>query len=118
MLEEVFATKKEIFISSKIDPNKTKFKKMKNIQWLYCIPKYPCKIEEFDFKNMKKFDGFSNHCPHIAAPITAAFSGARIIEIHITSSKIKNFIDNPVSFDYNELKQMVSIIREIEKTNR
>ena len=42
----------------------------------------------------------------------------KIIEVHVTSDKKKNFIDNPVSFDFIELKEMVSQIRNCEKIMR
>ena len=54
----------------------------------------------------------------VQAPIAAVMSGANIIEVHITSDKKQNFIDNPVSFDYNELKNMVNQIRNYEKIKK
>ena len=72
-------------------------------------------MEEIEFEKLKKFDGFSNHCPDMKAPIKAAKLGSRIIEIHITSSKSRNFLDNNVSFDYNELSTLAKEIRLIEK---
>ena len=50
--------------------------------------------------------------------ISAAILGAKIIEIHVTSNKIKKFIDNNVSLDFQELKETINQIRlseEIEK---
>ena len=75
-----------------------------NIKWLYCVPKYPCELEDLDFKNLKDFDGFSNHCPKIIAPVSAAiFQDIQIIEIHVTLDKSKDFVDNNVSFDFRNL---------------
>jgi sialic acid synthase SpsE len=48
------------------------------------------------------------------APLTAAILGAEIIEVHITSDKTKNFFDNNVSFDYNELEYLLKLIRVSE----
>ena len=67
---------------------------------------------------MNDFNGYSNHCPNILAPVVAVILGAKIIEVHVTSDKKKNFIDNPVSFDFIELKEMVSQIRNCEKIMR
>ena len=72
-------------------------------------------MEEIEFEKLKKFDGFSNHCPQIDAPIDAAKNGAKIIEVHITSNKKDDFIDNNVSFDYNQLSELVLQIRNFEK---
>ena len=44
------------------------------------------------------------------APLNAAILGADIIEIHITIDKKHNFVDNNVSFDPDELKQLTSYI--------
>ena len=88
------------------------------IKWLYCVPKYPCSLEELDFSELDKFDGFSNHCPQLMAPLSAAILGTEIIEIHITSDKTKKFIDNNVSFDYNELTEVIRLIRLSEKIKR
>ena len=85
------------------------------IKWLYCEPKYPCTFEGINFKELDDFDGFSNHTPHFLAPLMANILGAEIIEIHITSDKNKDFIDNNVSFDYNEAINLVSLINSSEK---
>ena len=115
LFESVLETGKPIMISSKENPKNSKFCNHPQIQWLYCIPKYPCDYTEIDFKKMKFFDGYSNHCPSISAPIDAVKNGAKIIEVHITSDKTKEFIDNNVSFDFNELTQLVEEIRILEK---
>ena len=115
LLDKIFDSKKEIIASSERIPPKLEQYDGSKLNWLYCIPKYPCKLEDLNFSNLKNFDGYSNHCPNIIAPTTAAILGAKIIEIHITSDKSQNFIDNNVSFDYNELKIMVSYIRDCEK---
>jgi len=66
---------------------------------------------------LSDFDGYSNHCPDIIAPLTSATLGAKIIEVHITPDKSKSFVDNPVSFDYQELTSLVDNLRKIEKIN-
>ena len=115
LVEKVLGTGKEIIISSQQSLENSKFYNHPKIKWLYCVPKYPCSLEDLDFSELGKFDGFSNHCPQIIAPLSAAILGAEIIEMHITSSKTKNFVDNNVSFDYDELKEVVRLIRLSEK---
>ena len=75
------------------------------------IEKQQYSKEDLDFTAIKDFDGYSNHCPHFLAPLTAVSLGAKIIEVHITSDKSKDFIDNSVSFDYKELNELVGLIR-------
>lgn len=118
LVEKVLGTGKEIIISSQHSLENSKFYKHPKIKWLYCVPKYPCSLEDLDFSELGKFDGFSNHCPQIVAPLSAAILGAEIIEMHITSSKTKNFVDNNVSFDYDELEEIVRLIRLSEKIKR
>ena len=114
LLEKIFLTKKDVIISSQSIPPKSS--KIKKINWLYCIPNYPCMLSEINFKNLNFFNGYSNHCQSIMAPITAAALGAEIIEIHITSNKkSKKFIDNNVSFDYSELNNIIKSIKEINQ---
>lgn len=118
LLKKVFQTKKDVIISSEHTPKKIEFEHEQSIKWLYCVPKYPCKIEEVDFKSLKNFDGYSNHCVDISVPLTSAILGAEIIEVHVTSDKSKDFIDNNVSFDYNQLDTLVSLIRSSERIRK
>jgi len=115
LFEKIIATNKEVIVSSQTSPLNSKFYEHEQIKWLYVVPKYPCKIEDVDFTRIKEFDGYSNHCPHILVPLAATILGSNIIEIHITSDKNGNFLDNPVSFDFNELKNLVELIRQAEK---
>jgi len=111
LLEKLFDTDKEIIISSQRSPRESKYYKHPKIRWLYVVPKYPCEFSDLNFEDFDEFDGYSNHCPEIKAPLAAANLGANIIEIHFTSDKSKNFIDNNVSFDYDELFELVNLIR-------
>jgi len=111
LLEKLFDTEKEIIISSQISPLESKYSKNQKIRWLYVVSKYPCEFSDLNFEFFSNFDGYSNHCPEIKAPLTAANLGAKIIEIHFTSDKSKNFIDNNVSFDYDEIQKLVNLIR-------
>ena len=115
LIETILNSSKEIIISSQQNPKDSKYYDDPKINWLYCVPKYPCSLSDLDFGDLKDFDGYSNHCPDIVAPIRAASLGAEIVEVHITSNRDRNFLDNPVSFDYSELFQLVKQIRNIKK---
>jgi len=118
LIDRIFKTNKEVMVSSQNSPRHCKYFNFPNIRWLYCVPKYPCQITEIDFSNLKDFHGFSNHSPQIVVPLMAIMLGAKIIEVHITSDKSKEFIDNNVSFDYAELEEMIRLIRLSEKIKR
>ena len=111
LLEEILKTGKEVFVSTRTFPANCPYLRNPQIKWLYCIPKYPCTLKEIDFGCIPKFDGYSNHCNDISAPIMAAKKGARIIEVHITQNKNEGFIDNNVSFDLTELYKIAKEIR-------
>ena len=102
LIERVLDTGKEVFVSSNRSPKHSKFYTNKKIKWLYCVPKYPCSINDLDFSCIDDFQGYSNHCNDISAVIEAASCGTEIIEIHVTADKSKNYIDNPVSFNFEE----------------
>ena len=114
LTEAVINTDKEVFVSSEKSPEFCKYYHNSNIKWLYCVPKYPCSLDEINFKEISNFHGYSNHCTDAIASVTAAILGAKIIEVHITSDKSKHFVDNDVSFDYKELENLVGLIRMME----
>ena len=118
LIESILETGKEVYVSSAESPRGTKYFKNDQIKWLYCIPKYPTNINDIDFSNLKEFYGYSNHCPEIVVPIAATILGAKLIEIHITSDKRKNYFDNNVSFDYLELFQLVKFLHQVEKIKK
>ena len=111
LINRIIKTKKDFFVSVEKNPNKLTLFKNENVKWLYCVSKYPCEFSDLDFSNISDFNGFSNHCPHFLAPLTAVILGAQNIEVHITSDKSKNFIDNNVSFDFNELENLMKYIQ-------
>jgi sialic acid synthase SpsE len=118
ILEKILETKKEVMISCDTTPKNLTFYNDLNIKWLYCIPKYPCELNDLDFTGIDDYNGFSNHCTHFLAPLSAVILGAKIIEIHITSDKSKDFFDNNVSFDYTELSKLMELIQLSEKMNK
>jgi len=118
LLDRLLKTNKEIIVSSEISPKNSSYYNHPNLKWLYVVSKYPCEMSDLDFSNIKDFNGYSNHCPKTIAPLTAANLGAKIIEVHITSDKSKSFVDNNVSFDYNELRELVNSIRHSEKLEK
>lgn len=118
LVEKILQTDKPVIVSSEKNPINSKFYEHPKIDWLYCVPKYPCELKDLDFTEIRDFDGYSNHCPNIIAPLMASILGSKIIEVHITSDKSKKFVDNPVSFDYKEQKELLKEIRDMEKIKK
>ena len=117
-------TKKPVIISMGMGGNKKKikdiFKKNKKT-FCYCISKYPTALNEVNWNEAKKFDGFSDHTLGITAPIIFAVMKKQqkarkiIIEKHV---KLKNSKgpDASTSITTKQLKELISLIRIIEKT--
>jgi len=114
LTQKILNTKKDIFVSVNSLPDSSQYQKNEQIKWLYCVPKYPCKFEDIDFKNIKNFSGYSNHCDDSTVIIEIAKLGAEIIEIHVTLDKKGTYIDNPVSFDFAECSQIINKIKEVK----
>ena len=122
-LESKSRTKKPVIISMGMGGNRRKiekiFSKNKKI-FCYCISKYPSNINEIDWKDAIKFDGFSDHTLGITAPIIFTilkkqkYAKDILIEKHV---KLKNSRgpDASSSIDTDELSELVKAVRNIEK---
>ena len=93
-----------------------------NITVLHANTMYPTPMEDVNLRAMQtiqnKFDvavGYSDHTLGIEVDIAAVAMGATIIEKHFTIDKTMDGPDHKSSIDPEELKAMVSSIRNIEK---
>jgi len=118
IFDKILETGKEIIVSSNSSPKNSKFYENKNIKWLYCVPKHPTNFPDLDFTRIKDFNGYSNHSTEILVPVMATILGSEIIEVHVTSDKSKDFIDNNVSFDFDEMKELVRQIRIVDSIKK
>lgn len=89
---------------------------------LHCVSQYPAEPENINLKSLltlkRIFDcpiGFSDHTETIYAPIAAVTLGAKVIEKHFTLDKSLPGPDHAYALEPEELKQMVTAIREVEK---
>src|SRR5690606_14434580 len=92
-----------------------------NITILHCNTEYPTPMKDVNLKAMlhiqKEFKtpiGYSDHTLGIEVPIAAVALGAVMIEKHFTLDKNMEGPDHKASLEPNELKAMVSAIRNIE----
>ena len=88
---------------------------------LHCNTQYPTPFEDANLKAMltlkERFGlavGYSDHTLGIEAPIAAIALGATVIEKHFTLNKSLVGPDHKASLDPQELKAMVTSIRNIE----
>jgi len=93
------------------------FEKKENIEYLYCVAKYPTSLEEINMPNFDKsfFSGFSDHTVGISASLFALANGAKIIEKHFSNSKSMGITTQSAhvgSMDMHDLEK----IREFSDT--
>ncbi|EAJ1253948.1 pseudaminic acid synthase [Campylobacter lari] len=93
-----------------------------NLILLKCTSAYPSPICDLNLNTIKilqeKFKttiGLSDHSEGFLAPVLAVALGARIIEKHFILDKNLNSADAKFSLDYNEFKQMCSMVRLSEQ---
>lgn len=94
----------------------------KDITVLHCNTEYPTPIEDVNLKAMDTIKeklnvnvGYSDHTLGIEVSIAAVAMGAKVIEKHFTLDKTMEGPDHKASLEPNELKEMVTSIRNIEK---
>jgi N,N'-diacetyllegionaminate synthase len=88
---------------------------------LHCNTEYPTPMADVNLtamnaigKNLDVAVGYSDHTMGIEVPIAAVALGATIIEKHFTLDRNMPGPDHPASLEPDELKAMVSAIRNIE----
>ena len=94
-----------------------------NITVLHCSTEYPTPYENVNLSAMNTikntFDveiGYSDHTLGIEVPIAAVAMGAAVIEKHFTLDKTMEGPDHKASLEPDELKQMITSIRNIERS--
>lgn len=95
--------------------------KKEDITVLHCNTEYPTPYADVNLKAMteigEKFDvktGYSDHTKGIEVPIAAVALGATVIEKHFTLDRNMEGPDHKASLEPDELKAMVTAIRNIE----
>jgi N,N'-diacetyllegionaminate synthase len=96
--------------------------KKEDITILHCNTEYPTPMEDVNLKAMLTIKdelgvkiGYSDHTLGIEVPIAAVAMGATVIEKHFTFDRTLPGPDHAASLEPEELKVMVSTIRNIEK---
>lgn len=93
-----------------------------NITILHCNTDYPTAMKDVNLMAMlhiqREFDvaiGYSDHTLGIEVPIAAVALGATVIEKHFTLDRTMDGPDHAASLEPDELKAMVTGIRNIEE---
>ena len=123
-IQQIAKTRKPVIISMGMGGDKIKLNRIlaKNkITFCYCISEYPTDFKKINWKEAKKFNGFSDHTLGIVASIVFTLIKKQMkakeifIEKHV---KLKNSHgpDASSSIDTDELKMLVEQIRIIENS--
>ncbi len=100
-------------------------KKAKNDQIILfkCTSAYPAPFEEINLRMIPEFEkkfkalvGLSDHSLGCSISIAAVAIGAKVIEKHFTIDRKIGGPDSKFSMEPSEFKQMVTSIREVEKS--
>ncbi len=93
-----------------------------NLCILHCKTEYPTPLKDVNLKAMQSIGqifgtayGYSDHTSGITVPIAAVALGASVIEKHFTLDKSLPGPDHKASLEPQELKQMLTTIREVEQ---
>lgn len=121
LVEQVLAEGKQTFVSLGFwDKETLPFDKRDNLEYLFCISKYPCLPS--DIKNFPKdfssspYIGYSDHTLGIEAVLLAVARGAKVIEKHFTLDKSDTTIrDHALSATPAEFSEMVRNGRAIRR---
>lgn len=93
-----------------------------DITILHCNTEYPTPMQDVNLRAMLAIQdelgvnvGYSDHTTGIEIPIAAVALGATVIEKHFTLDRNQPGPDHAASLEPNELKAMISAIRNIER---
>ena len=129
-LVEIARTGKEVILStgmSNIDEVKGAIGVLEEhgagkITLLHCTTNYPTPMDDVNLRAMLTLEkecgcavGYSDHTQGIEVPIAAVAMGATVIEKHFTLDRNMDGPDHKASLEPDELKAMVSAIRNVEK---
>ena len=129
-LVEIARTKKKIILStgmSTIEEIDEALKVLRengssDIVILHCTTDYPAPVEGVNLNAMltlkNRFGypvGYSDHTRGIEVSVAAVAMGATVIEKHFTLDKTMNGPDHKASLEPDELKKLISAIRNVEK---
>jgi len=130
LLKRIGRTKKPVIISrglASVEEIKLAIKVLKEngtkqIAVLHCVSSYPASSEQMNLatisdiaKKFKVVSGLSDHSLGVVVPIASVALGANIIEKHFTLKRSEGGPDASFSLEPEELKQMVSAIRDVQK---
>jgi sialic acid synthase SpsE len=84
---------------------------------MHCISSYPAKYEDVNFgwfRSNRFYNGYSSHEENGKAIPEFVFLGAEYIEVHYTLDKTMKGSDQSMSLDYEDIKNLLEILKSVE----
>jgi len=122
-IQKVAITKKMTFVSTGEGGDKEKISKLFQPEYLgftYCVSKYPTGDLEINWDEILNYDFFSDHTKGITIPLVYAIMKKSITKNDIFIEKHTRFEDSKgpdatFAITYDELRELVSHLKRIEK---
>ncbi len=122
LVKEIMSQNIKTFVSIPSDLNPDSVEKFDHATYLFCVVKYPTRVDEFSMPNFKNscFEGISDHTLGNSGALYASAHGATYLEKHFTLSNSRQFVTEQAhlgSMDMNDLKLIKNISYEFDVIN-
>ncbi len=111
LVEAIMKKNLPTFVSIPSETNPDEIKKYDNSTYLYCVVKYPTRVDEFSMPDFDKsiFTGISDHTLGIAGALYASAHGAKYLEKHFTLQHSNQFETEKAHLGAMTMEQLAQI---------
>ncbi len=119
LVKSIMGQKIPTFVSIPSETNPDEIEKYDHAIYLYCVVKYPTRLDEFSMPNFNDscFEGISDHTLGNSGAIYASAHGAKYLEKHFTLKHSNQYITEQAhlgSMDMNDLELIKNTSKEFE----
>ncbi len=119
LVKEIMEQKIQTFVSIPSDLNPNMVEKFDHATYLYCVVKYPTRLDEFSMPDFQKscFKGISDHTLGNSGALFASAHGAMFLEKHFTLQQSHQYITEQAhlgSMNMHDLTLIKNISKEFE----
>ena len=116
LVEAIMKQNKKTFVSIPSDSNPDDIEKFNHAIYLYCVVKYPTRLDEFSMPefNNSCFEGISDHTLGNSGALYASAHGAKYLEKHFTLQHSHQFVTEQAHLGSMTVKDL-TLIKNISK---
>lgn len=116
LVKEIMNQNIPTFVSIPSDLNPNLVQKYDHATYLYCVVKYPTRVDEFSMPDFNKscFEGISDHSLGNSGALYASAHGATYLEKHFTLQKSHQFITEQAHLGAMTMNDLI-LIKNISK---